>query len=612
MVINQKFKNDPYLIALLGIILVNVVLKWQFFCGLVQADDFSYGVYSYTLFKGIWPWNMDMDFRMLRFGLMLPVRLVFFMLPPVEFAAVLYPMAASIGTIIMVYFIGNKIHGHNVGLLSAFVLATFPADIIFGTMILPDILVPFYLSAAALAFLYTDTEKGYRQKIIYTLAGFFIFLAFITRENSYYFLLFFLPFVFSINRWKQGLYLIGFGFVIPIVLLYGIYYIKTGDFLFNVHLAVKARDPQIASGYIPPNSVNLLTQLKYMLPVTNPARRILMSSLYGLTFYVGIPCVIYSGIKAIREKNRNLLIVIWWFCLGYLFLEFGTLSFSHYQMMKKLPRFLLTITPAMALGYGVVLCDALGFGAKRIKKLKGLKIRWSTGAIALILMAVVLVTSIQTAHNQKLSRDTNMEQFRWGYNDVLKGHPNKPVYLTGGWWPNKLSFYFLPDVRYADMNGRRSEMLRDLKAVKYPSELDGSYVIIDRKHFTGQNDLRIQHSYDEFGTYVLLPPPEWKLLGSQYHVEIYKVPEGWTYREPDGQEMAKKVILQAVVSDDPMRFVYSLHPDFRQTLDQQKFYALFNTMRNISENERERYIDDSIRFKESNGKWKVIFNKSGE
>ena len=608
MSINQKIKNDPYLIGLLGIILVNFVLKWQFFCSLVQADDFSYGVYSYTLFKGIWPWNMDMDFRMLRFGLMLPVRLVFYVLPPVEFAAVFYSMAASAGTIVLIYLIGSKIHGQNTGLLSAFVLATFPADVIFGTMILPDILVPFYLSAAVLAFLYTDDAQGYRQKMLYVLSGFFVFLAFITRENSYYFLLFFLPYAFSSDRWKQGLYLIGVGFVVPIVVLYGIYYAKTGDFMFNVHLAVKARDPQIASGYIPLNSVNLLTQLKYMLPVLNPVRRILMSSLYGLTFYVGIPCVIYSGIKAVREKNRSLLIVAGWFFLGYLFLEFGTLSFSHYQMMKKLPRFLLTITPAMALGYGIVLSDAFGLGAKRIKKIKGLKIRWSTGSVALIIMAVVLVTSMKTAYDQKQSRAANMEQFRWGYNDVLKGLPNKPVYLTGGWWANKLGFYFMPDIRYADMNGRRSEMLRDLKAVKNPSELAGSYVIVDRKHFTGQNDLRIQHSYDDFGAYVLLPPPEWKLLGSKFYVEIYEVPENWSYNEPDGRELAKKVIFQAAATDDPMRFVVCLHPEYLRSLDQQKFYTLFNTLRNMNDTEREKYINDSVSFKESNGKWKVIFN----
>ena len=38
-------------VAILGAILVlNALLKWQFFCGLVQADDFSYGVYSFSMF----------------------------------------------------------------------------------------------------------------------------------------------------------------------------------------------------------------------------------------------------------------------------------------------------------------------------------------------------------------------------------------------------------------------------------------------------------------------------------------------------------------------------------------------------------------------------------
>ena len=386
MPLKPKNRLDPYTGILLAIIAVNAFLKWRFFCGLVQADDFSYGVYSYTMFKGIWPWNMDMDFRMLRMGLMFPVSMVFMILPPTEFSAVLFPMLASFGTLVMVYLIGKKLYGPNAGIFGALVIATFPADVIFGTMILPDILVPFYLSAAVWMFLNAGSGEGLKQKVWYALTGFFVFLAFVTRENSYYFMLFFLPFAFNPKRWKQGLYLIGLGFALPITALYGMYYLKTGDFLFNVHLATHARDPQIASGYIPPNSVNWLTQLKYMLPVMNPVRRNFLSPMYGMTFYAGIPCMIYTAAVAYRKNDYKRLIIPWWFLIGYLFLEFGTISFSHYQLMKKLPRFLLMVTPAMAIGCGVVMNEALGFGARWIKKVKDIKFLKISGSITMVLL----------------------------------------------------------------------------------------------------------------------------------------------------------------------------------------------------------------------------------
>ncbi|HDY89105.1 MAG TPA: hypothetical protein ENH82_13450 [bacterium] len=344
------------------ILIINALLKWRFFCGLNQADDFQYGVYSYTMFRLPLPWDMSMDFRALRLALLLPVNLLFRFISPNSIVPILYPLLISFGTVFMVYIIGRKLYGVYVGLFSAFVIATFPADIVFGTMLLPDIIVPFFLCVSVYAFLKACDHGNRRSLFWYLISGFFVFLAFNTRENSYYFLLFFLPFTFNRERWKRGIYLIVVGFTVPILILYSIYYLKSGDFLFHLHLAQATRDSHIASGYIPANAINQFTMLYYMIPGLF-RHDFSISGMFGYTFYIGIPCVIYVGVKGIIQRNKSLLIILWWFLIVYLFLEFGTLSYSHYQMMKKLPRFLLTLTPAMALAYGVVLSDA--FGLKR-------------------------------------------------------------------------------------------------------------------------------------------------------------------------------------------------------------------------------------------------------
>ena len=608
----RKRKPDRYVPALLVVIVINIMLKWQFFCGLVQADDFSYGVYSYTMFRDIWPWSEDMDFRMLRFGLLLPPALFFRIFPLTEFIAVLFPMIASVGTIILVFFIGRLLFGPMVGIMSAFIIATFPSDVIFGTMLLPDIVVPFYLCGTVLFFLHAERREGLKAKILYGLAGFFVFLAFITRENSYYFLLYFTPFAFTTERWKRGLYYVGIGFGLPIMLLYGVYYLKTGDFLFNVHLATKARDGQIASGYIPPNSVNRFTQFYYMFPVFFKRLGRFMSAMHGLTFYFGVPCLVYTAVKAVRKKNRMWLVIPWWFLLVYLFLEFGTLSFSHYQVMKKLPRFLLTLTPAMAIGYGVVMSDALFLGKKSVKKLTIFKYRWLFRFVTLIALAVVLYTSLAVLMAQKKSREENVGQFRWAYYDVLKDRTPKPVYVTGGWWFNKLSFYFLPDVRFADMNGRRSEMFHELKPGENPSDLSGSFVIIDRKHFNRQNDLGIQLSYDDLGFYVLLPPDEWNFLGNRNGVEIYEVPDGWTYDQSSGVATVRQVLDHSLAMGDPVRFFYCLHPDYIKTLTREDFYRQFMSLSKMETDDRNEYLNEELKVKMFDGKWKLYFGEEKE
>jgi hypothetical protein len=607
-----KKSIDYMLWALILIILINVLLKWRFFCGLCQADDFSYAVYSYSFFRLPLPWDLSMDFRALRLSLLLPVSLIFRILGPSEFAAVLYPMLASTGTLILTYLIGKKFYGPNAGLFGAFVLATFPGDIIYGTMLLPDIIVPFFLALAVWSFFTAEEKENSKSKWFYVLTGVSIFLAFDARENSYYFLLFFLPFVFSAKRWKNGFYLTGVGLIIPVLLLYLFYAVKSGDFLFNLHLAQHQRDPLILSGYIPKNSLNWFTDLRYMFPGfftdLNGEKLPFFSNTFGYTFYAGFLCLAYATWKSLRRHDWKLLIIPWWFLIGYLFLEFGSVSFTSFQMMTKLPRFLLTITPPMALVCGMIMNDAVGLGTKKVRNFSGLNIRWASGVIAVAVLIYLLFTSYRAASYQKSSLDYNMHMYRWAYQDIFKNRPHLPLYGTGGWWWNKLSFYFLPDIRYADMPWRRSDMLRDLKAVKDPSELDGSYIILDRTNFTGQNDLRIRHSYDDFGTWALLPPREWKLLGNREHVEIYEVPSGWTYSEPDGKELANGSLLFALRQDDPGLFVYTLHPEFLSRLTEEKFWELFAILKDNNDPKRTDLLNNRIEYKEDKNRWKILFN----
>ncbi|MCD6307373.1 MAG: glycosyltransferase family 39 protein [Candidatus Latescibacteria bacterium] len=603
--------RDPYLAALLLILALNAVLKWRFFSGLCEADDFSYGVYAYSFGRIPLPWDMSMDFRVLRVTLLMPVALLFRFLPPVETVAVLYPMLVSFGTVALAFLIGRKLYGVNAGLIAAFVLATFPGDVVFGTMLLPDIVVPFYIGLAVLAFVYADDASGRRAMLLYAASGVALFLAFTTRENTYNFALFFLPFAFDRRRWENGLWLVAAGFAAPLILLYGFYWLKSGDFLFNLHLAQKYREPLIESGYIPDNSVNWYVMLFYMLPGAFGVfmgRPFSMSSLYGITFYAGILCVAYTAVKAWRKRDYRLAVAPWWFLLVYLYLEFGTVSFTKYQMMKKLDRFLLTLTPAMAMCYGVVLADAWGLGAAWLKSMGRLNKHLATGVAATLVMVIVLYTSFLTLIGQKADRGRNMAKFRWGYREVLAGRPNLPVYTTGGWWENKLSFYYMPDVRFAEMPWRRSDMLLDLKNVGDTAELAGSHVIIDRSHFSGRNDLRIKHSYDDFGSFVRLPPEEWTLLGRREDVEIYSVPEGWRYEEPDGKDLARRSFLYSIKAGDFPLFLYNLDPGFVSGIGEQQLSALVRALVDENNPLRNELLNERLLYTEHEGHWKIMFN----
>ena len=119
---------------------------------------------------------------------------------------------------------------------------------------------------------------------------------------------------------------------------------------------------------------------------------------------------------------------------------------------------------------------------------------------------------------------------------------------------------------------------------------------------------RIKHSYNDAASYVLLPPSEWKLLGANYQVEIYEVPENWRYVEPDGRTLVNGTILHAAEMDEPLRFLYCLHPDFIKTLDMNSFIRFFNSMKNMSSEERQKFLDEKAHYGEIGGKINFIVN----
>ncbi|MFC1542231.1 ArnT family glycosyltransferase [Candidatus Latescibacterota bacterium] len=605
-----KLKNprlNPYTFALIVIFAISAYLKWRFFYGLVMSDDFSYGVYAYRLFREPLPWDMNMDFRTLRFSLLLPVAVLYRIVSPSEFVTVLYPIVASFGTILMVYLIGKKLVGPNAGIFAAFIYATFPTDIRAGTLLLPGIIVTFFLSLAVLLFIHADLESGKKSRIFYFFTGLAIFIAFNARENSYYFL----PFVFNKKRWENGMYMIGAGFVLPVLLLYTFYYFKTGDFLYNLHLAQKYRDPLIASGYIPKNSTNWYMCFYYMFPEFFSAfrgGRGYINPIFGINFVLGVPFLLYVTVKSLVKRNWKLLIIPWWFLLAYLYQEFGTISFESYQMMRKLSRFLLLLTPALAIGYGVIFSDIAQVVSERIKKYKRLTLlHIPTVSIIGILIILHLFSLMFVLIISKNNTRYSIRKYRWVYYRVLSEKPNKPVYHTGGWWNNKLAYYYLPDIRYADVSWDRSTMLRDLKNVKNPTELRGSYVIVDRSHFNSENDLNLLLSYDDYGSYLQFPSDEWEFLGSAYNVEIYEVPNGWVYVEPDEQEIALNAFIHALKVKDLMLAIQNLHPDFLSGFSGEQFRAFIDSIIDLNSPLSKQIFSEKVRYKMYNGKWKLLF-----
>ena len=118
-------------------------------------------------------------------------------------AAQIFQIFLSIGTILLIYLIGAKFLNQQVGLISAAILAFWPADIAFGLEILTEIPFTFLLVLGIFLLLIAVKKKSY--KLIFA-SGLILGIATLTRFIAFFLPVFFLPVFYCFFRsYKQSL-----------------------------------------------------------------------------------------------------------------------------------------------------------------------------------------------------------------------------------------------------------------------------------------------------------------------------------------------------------------------------------------------------------------------
>src|SRR3989344_5445652 len=190
LVMQTKYHLDNILIIL--ILIFALVVRLRYFIGVFRFDSFFYAQLSYFAsqldFHSFF-YETSGFFAANRIVLVLPTGLLYRLFGVNDFSSVGFVLIASIVNIVLIYLLGSKLFNKQVGLVAAFFLAIYPLEVINSTQFMPDGLVPTFLSAAALAFLYGEEEKNSRKKLIFYYAcGLFIGLAQYVRENAFVFI----------------------------------------------------------------------------------------------------------------------------------------------------------------------------------------------------------------------------------------------------------------------------------------------------------------------------------------------------------------------------------------------------------------------------------------
>ena len=472
-------------IWLIFILIFALCLRLYFFVGLNWSDDPGYVSDAYRVLKG--DFYLGKYLAGERLMMIYPIAFLFFLFGINNFSAALYPLLSSLGSIVIIFYLGKLLFDEKSGLLSAFLLSIFPLNITYATWPMPDVPVAFLSALVVLLFLKAKNLKDRelnKKRILFLLSGILIGISYLNKVSGAIILLFLVPYILydTIKKrkidWDYSFLFLGF---VLILLFEGtFYFINNGDFF--------TRYRTVSEFYVP-GRAGINSDLKFYPEIMfNLSHNLsfnwgnLYFVHYGLFYYFILISFIYILIK----RDKKSFIPFLWFVLLFLYLEFGSMSYTQYVPIHKLPRHLTVITIPALLCLSYFLTDMVKGKYPQRKKILFVAV------VGFILISSVLYTKF-TSDYLKASTFDMKEIYKY-----LKDYPDKNIYCDIGTLSH-LRFYF---------GFKNDEHIKDLSFVKNVKELRDSFVILNGSRGVVENTL----GSNNIPNFTRSPSSNWKLM----------------------------------------------------------------------------------------------------
>ena len=426
---------DPGILLVLLLGLAVRLLFFQGFLGMGAAHDDLFSSKAYDVVQSwksgaFWAPGDPKDPLALRMGIILPTALSYLVFGVNEASMALYPLACSLISLFLTIYLGTTLFDRHTGLLAGLLLAVFPLDVLYATVLWPDTPMCTFQLLALLLLLKGEREgnTGITSPGMLFLAGFSVGLAYIAKVSG---LLIILPMAaYLFNRrarvWAWGWVAVGLlmGFLVETVYLW----VASGDLLARIRWFNPMRDHGVPIETIPgaTDSMQLAGRVLWSFPsmmLVPLNRKIVYFGLFGWSLVAG-------AYYLFRHKDSKSFPVLAWWVLLYLGILFLPRGFSpiHFAHNVK-PVYLLPIVYPAALitARALVLSEDLGRYAKRA----GLAVL-CVAAICGLVMADYAAGRNMAYNSREIAR-------------YLESHPGKPVLVDPGTKTN-LEFF----LGYAD------------------------------------------------------------------------------------------------------------------------------------------------------------------
>lgn len=397
----------PLLVIPLLVVAAVAVRLWAF-VGIVRLDMFRYLEISNHVLHGGSLYDPQVIYYSVRLPLMLPLIASNALGGFGEHVSVLWPLACSVGSVVIAYLLGRELFGDVAGALAGGLMAIFPLEVEMGTQLLPDAVEGFFLLAMVyFAVLGITRDKKWRTWPI--LAGIFLVISYQTRTNA----VIFLPGILAVGaiirpeRWKRSLWSL-VGVAIGVGLFAAVFWLLSGDPIIDIH-----KMQQFYSGY---------ERAGFFVRQATFTKMILTEQ--ALVWTAPLALIGLVGLAIWPDRNKALLVV--WSAGFFIYLEWVSRLHgldSSYRYAEPL------IAPILILAAAAI-AQALRDRSRRSIAL----IAFAGGAVAMSMLQL----SAEVAQHRR-------SQPRWAAQRTLAriavAHPDTSFYLDDNWLIVALNYY---------------------------------------------------------------------------------------------------------------------------------------------------------------------------
>jgi hypothetical protein len=418
---------------LLGFLIVLVfalAMRLLFFRGVFAVDDFNYLRHAAECWKGSYDLADVSYWHGMRPMIFFPVSLIFAGLGVSELTAVLWPLAASVVTVIAVYRIGRLLFGPEKAFLGGCVAAMLPLSVNEATRLLPEPVIN--LVVALFVWCYVESEfsrSESRRRSLLFLSGVFVGVMPWTGQLGLVLVTFFPLALVLLRRHAAASYLpIAAGALSILGLGTLNQWVATGDPFVNVAMS------------------------RVVLTAEDPAHRPLFYArllFWPLAAHGGVLYLAAAGaVASILRRDRRGWLLTAWLAAIYLIMEFGTTSVTSYRPLFKQLRYLSVVMVPGALLAGAGLAEIrrriVGLSAGRLP-VRG-AVRVANGSTALLLLGALAGSVATLGHMEAWG-----EQERRRVTAVarhVRAHTGEAVYVVHWLWNARVGYFMSYDDAY--------------------------------------------------------------------------------------------------------------------------------------------------------------------